>query len=261
MSTVVSILFQRLGCCPKLEILTIKGNASFAGIADRASRSLHACAQLAPEVALERPDAAQVAAIAADEPAILLVAGAGTGKTRVLAARLAHVLRRAALDSSAATAGAAPRVALVLSFTSTAAQEICRRAAALPGGAEALDPRVVWHGTFHSFAVRLLAQYPYLGTGLSRFTVADTQDQQAAMQLALRDAAREGGGGGAGALAAGAAAARWAGALGGGDAAAGHPRAAHAALRKVAAREEQSNADPMHQRRFFFFITYPRSKL
>lgn len=42
---------------------------------------------------LGKPDPAQIAAISSDAPAVLLVAGAGTGKTRVLAARLAHVLR------------------------------------------------------------------------------------------------------------------------------------------------------------------------
>lgn len=155
-----------------------------------------------PEAAPERPDAAQLAAIAADAPAILLIAGAGTGKTRVLAARLAHALRRRARAAVAvadatpsplapATAAAAvppPQLmTLVLSFTSSAAQEICQQASALPGGTAALDSAVVWHGTFHSFAVRLLGQYPYLGTGLSRFTIADTQDQHAAVAAALRD--------------------------------------------------------------------------
>ena len=151
----------------------------------------------------ERPDATQIAAIAADAPAILLVAGAGTGKTRVLAARLAHILRQQTalrrqpwvLDNersdAASTTSVAPRTALsmtlVLSFTSSAAEEICAQAAALPGGAAALDQGSVWHGTFHSFATRLLSQYPYLGTGLSRFTIADASDQQAAMRAALRD--------------------------------------------------------------------------
>jgi DNA helicase-2/ATP-dependent DNA helicase PcrA len=143
----------------------------------------------------ERPDSGQLAAIAADAPAILLVAGAGTGKTRVLAARLAHVLRRrasalasaSASASGAASGSKAQLMTLVLSFTSSAAQEICAQAAALPGGAAATDARAVWAGTFHSFALRLLGQYPYLGTGLSRFTIADTADQQAAMQAALAE--------------------------------------------------------------------------
>ena len=107
----------------------------------------------------ERPDASQVAAIAADSPAILLVAGAGTGKTRVLAARLAHILRkrtRAASPGPSGSLGVPPTklMTLVLSFTSSAAAEICEQAAALPGGSAARDARVVWHGTFHSFAVR-----------------------------------------------------------------------------------------------------------
>ena len=74
---------------------------------------------------------------------------------------------------------------LVLSFTSSSASEICAQAASLPGGAQATDARAVWSGTFHSFALRLLGQYPYLGTGLSRFTIADSADQQAAMTAAV----------------------------------------------------------------------------
>jgi superfamily I DNA/RNA helicase len=109
----------------------------------------------------------------------------------VLAARLAHVLRRRASASASASGAAsgskAQLMTLVLSFTSSAAQEICAQAAALPGGAAATDARAVWAGTFHSFALRLLGQYPYLGTGLSRFTIADTADQQAAMQAALAE--------------------------------------------------------------------------
>lgn len=119
----------------------------------------------------------------------MLVAGAGTGKTRVLAARLAHVLRRRALGgaSGGVSGSNAQLMTLVLSFTSSAAQEICAQAAALPGGAAATDARAVWAGTFHSFALRLLGQYPYLGTGLSRFTIADVSDQQAAMHAALAE--------------------------------------------------------------------------
>ena len=144
----------------------------------------------------ERPDSGQVAAIAADAPAILLVAGAGTGKTRVLAARLAHVLRRrTSAAASGAAASNAQLMTLVLSFSSNAAQEICGQASAIPGGAAATDARAVWAGTFHSFALRLLGQYPYLGTGLSRFTIADPSDQHAAMQAALAELKPTAGGG------------------------------------------------------------------
>lgn len=84
---------------------------------------------------------------------------------------------------------------LVLSFSSNAAQEICGQASVLPGGAAATDVRAVWAGTFHSFALRLLGQYPYLGTGLSRFTIADPSDQHAAMQAALAELKPTAGGG------------------------------------------------------------------
>jgi ATP-dependent DNA helicase UvrD/PcrA len=75
--------------------------------------------------------------------ALLVVAGAGTGKTKTLAARVASLIER----------GADPTSILLLTFTRRAAVEMLRRAGQYVGDAAA---RAVWGGTFHSIAHRLL---------------------------------------------------------------------------------------------------------
>jgi len=138
----------------------------------------------------QQADPTQLEAISADAQAVLLLAGAGTGKTRVLAARLAHILRTG--QHRGRGPGQADNRVVVLSFSSSAAHQICMRAAAIPGSDAALDSAVVWHGTFHTLAISLLNKYPYLGTGLSRFSVADPVEQQMALTSALQEVGRAG---------------------------------------------------------------------
>jgi DNA helicase-2/ATP-dependent DNA helicase PcrA len=78
--------------------------------------------------------------------ALLVVAGAGTGKTKTLAARVASLIER----------GADPTSILLLTFTRRAAVEMLRRAGQYVGDAAA---RAVWGGTFHSIAHRLLRMH------------------------------------------------------------------------------------------------------
>jgi DNA helicase-2/ATP-dependent DNA helicase PcrA len=76
---------------------------------------------------------------------LLILAGAGTGKTNTLAHRVAHLLR----------AGAAPQRILLLTFSRRAAQEMTRRAQRIV--AQALkQARLPWSGTFHAIANRLI---------------------------------------------------------------------------------------------------------
>ncbi len=87
-----------------------------------------------------------------DEP-LLVVAGAGTGKTTMLAARLAALVQR----------GADPQRILLLSFSRRSAAELAARAAARLHAALGLPattpaPRLPWCGTFHGIAARLLRQ-------------------------------------------------------------------------------------------------------
>jgi DNA helicase-2/ATP-dependent DNA helicase PcrA len=108
----------------------------------------------------------QRAAVEAVDGPVLVLAGAGTGKTRVLTTRLAHIL---------ATGRARPWELLTVTFTNKAAREMRERAAHLIGpGAEGLR----WLGTFHSVAAQILRRHAELVGLKSSFTILDTDDQE-----------------------------------------------------------------------------------
>jgi len=113
---------------------------------------------------------AQLEAVLHDGPPLLVVAGAGTGKTRTLVARLARLLEQ----------GAAPERTLLLTFSRRASKEMLGRAQRLAGGPEAAR---VWGGTFHAMANRLLRRYGQaLGLPPS-FTIMDSSDAADLMDL------------------------------------------------------------------------------
>ncbi len=113
---------------------------------------------------LEGLNEAQLRAATHPGGPLLIVAGAGTGKTRTLAARIAHLI---------ASGVNADRL-LLLTFTRRAAAEMLARTATALGQAEL--PRQVWGGTFHSVANRLLRVYAG-AAGLSPdFTLLDPSD-------------------------------------------------------------------------------------
>ena len=96
---------------------------------------------------------------------VLVLAGAGTGKTRVLTARIAHLLW---------TGRARPNEILSVTFTNKAAREMKERVGQLVGGVIEGMP---WLGTFHSIGMRILRRHSEL-VGLSpNFTILDTDDQ------------------------------------------------------------------------------------
>src|SRR5437762_12438505 len=95
---------------------------------------------------------------------LLVLAGAGTGKTRVLTTRIAHLL---------ITGRARPSQILAVTFTNTAARELLDRVASLIGGAA----DGMWLGTFHSVGVRVLRRHAELVGLKSNFTILDTDDQ------------------------------------------------------------------------------------
>ena len=106
----------------------------------------------------------QKAAVDALDGPVLVLAGAGTGKTRVLTTRLANLLH---------TGRAWPNQILTVTFTNKAAREMRERVAALVG-------RPVegwWLGTFHALAARLLRRHAELVGLKSNFTILDTDDQ------------------------------------------------------------------------------------
>nr|WP_250810498.1 UvrD-helicase domain-containing protein [Neorhizobium tomejilense] len=95
---------------------------------------------------------------------VLVLAGAGTGKTRVLTTRIAHIL---------ATGRAFPSQILAVTFTNKAAREMKERVGVLVGGAVEGMP---WMGTFHSIGVKLLRRHAELAGLRSDFTILDTDD-------------------------------------------------------------------------------------
>ena len=96
---------------------------------------------------------------------VLVLAGAGTGKTRVLTARIAHIL---------ATGRARPGEILAVTFTNKAAREMKHRVGEIVGGVVEGMP---WLGTFHSIGVKILRRHAELVGLKSDFTILDTDDQ------------------------------------------------------------------------------------
>ncbi|MBP2295361.1 ATP-dependent helicase [Azospirillum rugosum] len=103
-------------------------------------------------------------AVEALDGPVLVLAGAGTGKTRVLTTRLAHLLM---------TRRAAAFQILAVTFTNKAAREMRERVAHLVG----IEPEGWWLGTFHALAARILRRHAELVGLKSNFTILDTDDQ------------------------------------------------------------------------------------
>ena len=96
---------------------------------------------------------------------VLVLAGAGTGKTRVLTTRIAHIL---------ATARARPAEILSVTFTNKAAREMKQRVGGMVGQAVEGMP---WLGTFHAIGVKILRRHAELVGLKTDFTILDTDDQ------------------------------------------------------------------------------------
>ena len=111
-------------------------------------------------------------------PPLLIIAGAGCGKTNTLAHRVAHLLLH----------GADPERVLLLTFTRRAAQEMTRRAQHICAAAcsPARAQQIRWAGTFHSIGNRLLRLYAESIGLVPSFTVLDRADSEDLMNL-LRD--------------------------------------------------------------------------
>jgi len=142
---------------------------------EKPSLSARAMAASAPSMASENEENSapyladlneeQRAAVLATEGPVLMLAGAGTGKTRALTTRLAHLLF---------TGRARPWQILAVTFTNKAAREMKQRIEALVGQAvEGMQ----WLGTFHSIGAAVLRRHAELAGLKSTFTILDADDQ------------------------------------------------------------------------------------
>lgn len=125
-------------------------------------------------VILDGLNDAQRQAVEAMEGPVLIVAGAGSGKTRVLTSRVAYML----------SAGVEPSRILALTFTKKAATEMKERIEALVGGRSA---RRVVMGTFHAVFVRFLREYAQTLGYPEQFTIYDTSDSASAMKNCIKE--------------------------------------------------------------------------
>ncbi len=120
---------------------------------------------MAPAPYLQDLNPEQAEAVQALDGPVLVLAGAGTGKTRVLTTRLAHIL---------ATGRARPWEILCVTFTNKAAREMRQRVGALIGDAV---ERLQWLGTFHAISAQILRRHAELAGLKPSFSILDTDDQ------------------------------------------------------------------------------------
>ncbi len=123
---------------------------------------------------LEGLDMQQRAAVSQTEGPVLIVAGAGAGKTRVLTGRIAYILEK----------GGEPDRILALTFTKKAAAEMKERIAAMVGDRKA---RRLYMGTFHSVFIRFLREFAEQLGYPAGFTIYDTSDSISAIKTCLKE--------------------------------------------------------------------------
>ena len=114
---------------------------------------------------LENLNEAQKEAVIHLEGPLLIVAGAGSGKTKVLTSRIAHIIKKKK---------AFPNQILAVTFTNKAAKEMQNRVSKILGS-EAIG--LSWLGTFHSICAKLLRKHASAANLNSNFTIVDTDDQ------------------------------------------------------------------------------------
>ena len=135
-------------------------------------RSSHA-ATFRLDLERELNDAQRAAVTCGDGPK-LIIAGAGSGKTRTITYRVAHLM----------TKGIHPSQILLATFTNKAAREMLSRVEALTGG----ETSAIWGGTFHAIGNRILRRHAPL-VGLSpNYSILDEEDQRDLLKVCVTDA-------------------------------------------------------------------------
>jgi DNA helicase-2/ATP-dependent DNA helicase PcrA len=127
---------------------------------------------------LDKLNEQQREAVETTEGPLLIIAGAGSGKTRVITYRIAHLITNA---------GIRPDQILAVTFTNKAAEEMRSRVEAMMG--ERLRPASPLVSTFHSLCVRLLRQHAEkMNAGYTRnFTIYDTDDQARVVRAIMKE--------------------------------------------------------------------------
>ncbi|PFG62733.1 DNA helicase-2/ATP-dependent DNA helicase PcrA [Thioclava sp. ES.031] len=137
----------------------------YEGAASLSQRAMAGAMQARSAPYLEKLNPQQRQAVETLDGPVLMLAGAGTGKTSALTARIAHLIH---------TGRARPNEVLAVTFTNKAAREMKERVGRHLGGAIEGMP---WLGTFHSVCVKLLRRHAELVGLKSNFTILDTDDQ------------------------------------------------------------------------------------
>ncbi|MBQ0006951.1 MAG: UvrD-helicase domain-containing protein, partial [Alistipes sp.] len=119
-------------------------------------------------------DAVQAEAVEYLDGPSLIIAGAGSGKTRVLTFKIANLLTR----------GVTPGSILALTFTNKASREMKERISSLVGEEKAAR---LWMGTFHSIFIRILRHYADFTPYPASFTVYDTTDTRSAIRQCIKE--------------------------------------------------------------------------
>jgi len=118
-------------------------------------------------------NSSQKQAVEQTEGPVMIIAGAGSGKTRVITYRVAHLIRK----------GVDPFNILVLTFTNKAAKEMRNRISAVVGS----EAKNIWMGTFHSvFAKILRVEANKIGYP-NNFTIYDTDDSKSLLKTILKE--------------------------------------------------------------------------
>lgn len=125
--------------------------------------------------AVSRLNPEQRQAVEATEGPLLIMAGAGSGKTRVLTHRIAYLI---------ATRKAPPWAILAITFTNKAAREMQDRVSRLVGGHEGRD---IWVSTFHSMCVRILRRDIERIGFTSNFSILDSTDQLSVIRNCMKE--------------------------------------------------------------------------
>ena len=126
------------------------------------------------KIDFESLNSAQRSAVECTDGPSLIIAGAGSGKTKVLTYKIAYLLEK----------GVKPSSILALTFTNKASKEMKERIAALVGKEKSIR---LWMGTFHSIFIRFLRQYADKIGYPPSFTVYDSSDTRSAIKVCIKE--------------------------------------------------------------------------